>query len=620
MTLDDFLSKKEKVNQLSVQEQKDFYEPYWKNTQDKTKVRVYASFFYGQLFCEEGDFQKTIEIIEPIVLDYTSYPYTTKILACFNLIGVASHCESEYSISRFFYETALKVAHEHNERLYYGLEYNNIATAYLYEKNYQDALRYLSMAAHALPDCDEEMGAYVYVNQCLALRKLNRLSDAQRALDTAVQQYHADTILPDDVLRNTTMLYYQLGDMPSYECCRQKLLDGVATVEAAELIDVCKDLFECALNSNDEALMATILGLMHQHMNAHPDEIKVEVAFASLEYQYAERKGDKDAMLRALQKENHDKDCIIAQSLEKRVHSLSQYIEINSQISDLELDALTHFKNRKTYYKDTEFLAHDPATSQRPVGVIFADINGLKETNDQFGHDAGDALIAKVAAGIAATFPDARKYRFGGDEFVILSFDKSKVDFDAKLDALAKEWDGKCSVSIGNVWQEHAEDFEKAVTVADEMMYMAKSRYYENHLHDRRQRRRVSTEESLKKIEAIAEYLPGGFFIYHADGDEQMITCNQELLKIFGCQNKEEFAALTGNSFRGMVHPDDLNIVERNISSQIKQEKDIDRVRYRIRCKDGVVKTVLDYGRFVHTEKYGDVYYVFLNVVFGENE
>ena len=69
-----------------------------------------------------------------------------------------------------------------------------------------------------------------------------------------------------------------------------------------------------------------------------------------------------------------------------------------------------------------------------------------------------------------------------------------------------------------------------------------------------------------------------------------------------------------------MVHPDDLRIVEQDISSQIKQEKDIDRVRYRICCKGGIVKTVLDYGRFVHTERYGDVYYVFLNDVFSEIE
>lgn len=66
-------------------------------------------------------------------------------------------------------------------------------------------------------------------------------------------------------------------------------------------------------------------------------------------------------------------------------------------------------------------------------------------------------------------------------------------------------------------------------------------------------------------------------------------------------------------NLKTMVHPDDLKIVECDISSQITQEKDIDRVQYRIVCKDGTVKTVLDYGRFVHTEMYGDVYYVFID-------
>ena len=88
---------------------------------------------------------------------------------------------------------------------------------------------------------------------------------------------------------------------------------------------------------------------------------------------------------------------------------------------------------------------------------------------------------------------------------------------------------------------------------------------------------------------------------------------NQELLKLYKCQDEAEFIALTGNSFKGMVHPDDLNIVECDISNPIKKEKDIDRVTYRIVCKDGSIRKVLDYGRFVHTERYGDVYYVFLN-------
>ncbi len=145
------------------------------------------------------------------------------------------------------------------------------------------------------------------------------------------------------------------------------------------------------------------------------------------------------------------------------------------------------------------------------------------------------------------------------------------------------------------------------------MMYMDKSSYYEKKRHDRRSHTYIDTEESLKKVETVAELLPGGFLYIMQMKRNKSLLLTGNYYGIFKCQNKEEFIELTGNSFKGMVHPDDLKIVECDISSQITQEKDIDRVQYRIVCKDGTVKTVLDYGRFVHTEMYGDVYYVFID-------
>lgn len=296
-----------------------------------------------------------------------------------------------------------------------------------------------------------------------------------------------------------------------------------------------------------------------------------------------------------------------------RVDNIIRLRESNGIISELEMDALTGFKTRKAYYKDIAAIENDDVKSMQSVGVVFTDINGLKMINDQLGHEAGDELIATVATAVSAVFPDAKKYRFGGDEFVILSFDETEDLFNNKLQHLTSLWKEDYSAAIGSVWLEHAKDLEKNVAVADKRMYQDKSRYYENRLNERRWNTCVDTEEALKKMEAVAEFLPGGFFVYQADGDERLITYNQELLKIYKCQNEQEFIELTGNSFKGMVHPDDLKIVECDISNQIQQEKDIDRVQYRIICKDGTEKKILDYGRFVHTDMYGDVYYVFMN-------
>ena len=75
----------------------------------------------------------------------------------------------------------------------------------------------------------------------------------------------------------------------------------------------------------------------------------------------------------------------------------------------------------------------------------------------------------------------------------------------------------------------------------------------------------------LKTVDEISEFLPGGFLVYRADDNEEIISFNTELLKIYGCDTEEEFRNLTGNSFKGMVNPEDLVLVENNISTQIKK-------------------------------------------------
>ena len=219
MNLDDFLEEQKKIEKLPIDAQKKFYEKLLNKKHDKTELYVYVGFAYGKLYYQEGSFRRTIEIIEPLVVDYQNYPYTPKMISCFNLIGVATHCETQYSVSRFFYETALQIAQENEEKYYYAFEYNNIALTYIAEKNYDEALVNLASAEAFLKDSDEAMGAYVYLNKSISLQKLERLEEAQESFDRSLGVYHADEIIPDDVIRCATTLYYRLGKMTRYDGC-----------------------------------------------------------------------------------------------------------------------------------------------------------------------------------------------------------------------------------------------------------------------------------------------------------------------------------------------------------------------------------------------------------------
>ncbi len=115
-------------------------------------------------------------------------------------------------------------------------------------------------------------------------------------------------------------------------------------------------------------------------------------------------------------------------------------------------------------------------------------------------------------------------------------------------------------------------------------------------------------------LKAFTDNMPGGFFIYHADGEETILYANTAMLRIFKCDTMQEFRQLTGNSFKGIVHPEDLDAVEKSIQEQIASSQyDLDYVEYRIICKDGQIRWLEDYGHFMHSESAGDLFYVFVS-------
>ncbi len=123
----------------------------------------------------------------------------------------------------------------------------------------------------------------------------------------------------------------------------------------------------------------------------------------------------------------------------------------------------------------------------------------------------------------------------------------------------------------------------------------------------------VAVESDLPILDHLTERMPGGFFIYRADETEKILYVNDVMLEIFGCENLDEFKKLTGYTFQGIVHPDDLPAVQKSIKEQIAtHDKKIDYVEYRIIRKDGGIRWVDDFGRFTHTKNYGDVFYVFI--------
>lgn len=116
-------------------------------------------------------------------------------------------------------------------------------------------------------------------------------------------------------------------------------------------------------------------------------------------------------------------------------------------------------------------------------------------------------------------------------------------------------------------------------------------------------------------IEWFGEQIPGGFFIYRAASDMELLYVNSAVHHMYGCETEEEFRELTGYTFKGMVHPQDYENVNQSIEEQTKSldSPNRDHVEYRIIRKDGSIRWVDDYGHFAQFPGYGDVFYVFIS-------
>ncbi|MEG0641143.1 MAG: diguanylate cyclase [Clostridium sp.] len=142
-------------------------------------------------------------------------------------------------------------------------------------------------------------------------------------------------------------------------------------------------------------------------------------------------------------------------------------------------DQLTGLYNRRFYEQE---LKKVDTVRNLPITLIMADVNGLKLTNDAFGHLVGDELLKKFSEILKKEFnSDDIIARIGGDEFVILlpqtdSIQAEEIVKRIKSNIAAEKTDKSIlSVSLG--WATKIdinEEFEKIYMKAEEYMYRRK--------------------------------------------------------------------------------------------------------------------------------------------------
>lgn len=110
-----------------------------------------------------------------------------------------------------------------------------------------------------------------------------------------------------------------------------------------------------------------------------------------------------------------------------KIKSKQDYIEdLNDNLQSAAFyDSLTKLPNRPLLRDRLQQALSLAARSHNFVAICYVDLDGFKEINDQFGHDAGDLVLVEVAKRLSlAVRQHDTVARIGGDEFVLVINDQ----------------------------------------------------------------------------------------------------------------------------------------------------------------------------------------------------
>jgi len=260
-------------------------------------------------------------------------------------------------------------------------------------------------------------------------------------------------------------------------------------------------------------------------------------------------------------------------------------------------DELTKLYNRRFFNEELKRL---DIKRNLPLGIVLADINGLKLINDSFGHQVGDEFLIKTAIAFKEELRgDEIIARLGGDEFAILIPSIKKDEISKVVHRIQKSFtkievnDINFSVACGFALKESMkEPINKIFKRAEDIMYqnklLMKSNYHKNAikgiittLHEKHPRE----EEHSSRVR---------YYMKMFTDAKELDVGNKALLETAGMLHDIGKIAL---DYSILEKPGKLSIEEFDV---VKKHPE---VGYRILSSAGIYQEILD-GVLHHHERY----------------
>ena len=416
------------------------------NENDDTFLKGYSLFYRGFNKYLNAQLEQGMEVLSR-ALDYLISTESWELVAnAYNSMGNISDFQGDISLAIDCYLKGLSLAIEYNiAKMEYNLR-SNIANVYIGLGSYENAVAMLL-------DCERllENGLTVPAGPILATTAnlincythLGKTDKAEEALDALRK------ICKDNPSNLHTLLLCILESQLYHAIGNNEALDtAIATLDKLKLSNI--DVFDAFNELSLHAQLLLEIGKIEEfkalvkRLEEQAESPNVEKKLLDLQMKYYRKIGDHDKLAeKALkfyevsEQREQERNKIVSHNiitrmrLDEEAHKRQEVEKSNLLLKQKsEHDALTGMNNRYKLNELAELAFHKAQLNGTPLTVEILDIDCYKEYNDNYGHQAGDDCLVRVADAIRSLeeYNGICTARYGGDEFVIIYEEYSKKD------------------------------------------------------------------------------------------------------------------------------------------------------------------------------------------------
>ncbi len=401
-------------------------------------LKGFSLFFRGFGYYSMAKLEESMDALSSALhhlIDAEDWYMTAK---TYNSMGNIADFQADLSLSTDCYCKGLAISKEHGFGLLSFTISSNIANIHI-------SLDQLELAAESLHFCEELTAEglsvpfvaqmVVYANLATCYTRLGQLEKAEQYLDLLVESY-------GDTATDTTRvviyilqaeLYHVRGDTQ----VRDAAIAGLNSMElqATTIFDALNELCHHAKMLLELDKLDEFLALVSQ-IETCAEGIAVEKQVLHLRLQYYKKIGDWESRKRTAVR--YYEVVTLCDGIRNKIisHNIAARISLNEEAAKRkeiektnlllrqrsEHDSLTGMNNRYKLSEFSELAFHRAYTNETPLTVELLDIDFYKQFNDNYGHQAGDDCLVRIAEAIRSMeeYPNVFTARYGGDEFVVI--------------------------------------------------------------------------------------------------------------------------------------------------------------------------------------------------------